>query len=112
MDRPIVWLRGEIKTPPLSSDARIEAGVLLRRLQRGDVLSLPESRPMPAVGARCGELRIFDRDASWRILYRLDSDAVVIAGVFRKTTRTTPPGVINACRRRLRLYDQTSQRED
>jgi hypothetical protein len=33
-DKPLVWLHGEVKTPPLSTAARIEAGVLLRRLQR------------------------------------------------------------------------------
>jgi len=26
MDKPLVWLRGEIKSPPLTKDARIEAG--------------------------------------------------------------------------------------
>lgn len=34
VDKPLVWLRTEIKTPPLSVEARVEAGVLLRRLQR------------------------------------------------------------------------------
>jgi hypothetical protein len=42
-DKPLVWLHGEVKTPPFSADARIEAGVLLRRLQRGEKLSLPHS---------------------------------------------------------------------
>lgn len=46
-NKPIVWLQGEVKTPPFSENARIEAGVLLRRLQIGDILSLPHSRPMP-----------------------------------------------------------------
>lgn len=40
-ERPLVWLHGEIKTPPMSSRARVEAGYLLRRLQRGESLSLP-----------------------------------------------------------------------
>jgi len=40
-DRPVVWLRGEVKSPPFSKEARIEAGFLLRRLQRGEVLGLP-----------------------------------------------------------------------
>ena len=31
-----MWLHGEVRTPPLSAAARLEAGVLLRRLQRGD----------------------------------------------------------------------------
>ena len=35
-DKTLVVLSGEIKTPPLSKQARIDAGVLLRRLQRGE----------------------------------------------------------------------------
>jgi hypothetical protein len=41
MEKPLAWLRGEIKTPPFSADARVEAGYLLRRLQRGERLALP-----------------------------------------------------------------------
>ncbi len=59
-DRPLVWLHGEVKTPPFSPTARIEAGVLLRRLQRGEFLPMPHSRPMPVIGPRCHELRIND----------------------------------------------------
>jgi hypothetical protein len=39
-DKPLVWLKGEVKTPPLSDVARVEAGFLLRRLQRGDLLGV------------------------------------------------------------------------
>jgi phage-related protein len=105
-DRPLVWLHGEVKSPPFSSAARVEAGELLRRLQNGELLSLPHSRPMPSIGARCHELRIVDEDLSWRIVYRVDKDAVLTAEVFRKSTRETPRHVIEACRRRLRLYDE------
>jgi len=59
-----MWLHGEVRTPPLTAVARVEAGVLLRRLQRGESLGLPQSRPMPAVGRGCHELRIVDADAS------------------------------------------------
>jgi hypothetical protein len=45
-------VHGEIKTPPLSPEARIEAGLLLRRLQRGERLEMPHSRPMPVIGGR------------------------------------------------------------
>lgn len=34
-DKPLVILSGEIKTPPLTASARVEAGYLLRRLQKG-----------------------------------------------------------------------------
>lgn len=104
-DKPLVWLHTEIKTPPLSQDARIEAGVLLRRLQRGESLSLPQSRAMSSIGSRCHELRIVDRDDAWRIIYRIDSDAVVIVEVFSKKSQKTPSSVIERCRARLRRYD-------
>ncbi len=109
LDKPLVWLRGEVRTPPFSQEARIEAGVLLRRLQRREALSLPHSRPMPDIGAGCHELRIVDRDKTWRIIYRIDRDAIVIADVFRKTTQQTPKRVIDDCRRRLRQYDALSE---
>ncbi len=108
-DKPLVWLRGEVKTPPFSAAARIEAGVLLRRLQRGERLSLPHSRPMPSIAPRCHELRIQDAGATWRIIYRLDSDALVIAEVFGKKTPQTPASVIANCRDRLRRYDRIVQ---
>jgi phage-related protein len=108
LDKPLVWLRGEVKTPPFSQEARIEAGVLLRRLQRRETLSLPHSRPMPNIGAGCHELRVVDWDKTWRIIYRIDRDAIVIADVFQKTTQRTPKRVIDDCRRRLRQYDALS----
>jgi hypothetical protein len=63
-DKPLVWLRGEIKAPPFASNARLEAGFLLRRLQRGESIGLPHSRPMPTVAAGCHELRIVDANLS------------------------------------------------
>ena len=85
--------------------ARIEAGYLLRLLQEGQAVGMPKSRPMPVVGSRCHELRVRDAGADWRIVYRLDADAVVILEVFSKKTRATPKTVIDACTRRLREYD-------
>lgn len=105
MEKPVIWLAGEVKTPPFSASARLEAGVLLRWLQLGERLMLPHSRPMPDIGRRCHELRIPDENATWRIIYRLDADAVVIADVFRKKTRATPKRVIENSKRRLREYD-------
>jgi len=89
----------------MSRAARIEAGYLLRLLQRGDSLGMPHSRPMPTIGPRCHELRIVDKDKTWRIIYRVDSDAIVIADIFEKKTQKTLRGVIDACKRRLRDYD-------
>jgi phage-related protein len=104
-EKPLVSLHGEIKTPPLSNAARIEAGYLLCKLQMGELLSLPHSRPMPSIGSRCHELRIDDQNKTWRIVHRIDNDAIVILEVFEKRTQKTPRAVIDNCKRRIRLYD-------
>jgi phage-related protein len=104
--KPLLWLHGEVKTPPFSDAARTEAGDMLRRLQMGELLSMPHSRPMPSIGRRCHELRIVDQDRSWRIVYRVDGDAILVAAVFQKSTQTTPVHIIVACKRRLRAYDE------
>lgn len=103
--KPAVWLGGAIKTPPFSHRARNAAGRLLRAVQDGDMLSMPDSRPMPSVGARCHELRIPDGDVDWRVVYRIDPDAVLVVDVFNKATRETPRHVIETCRWRLKRWD-------
>jgi phage-related protein len=109
MDKPLAWLRGEVKTPPFSQTGRVEAGFLLRRLQRGENLGMPHSRPLPAVGHRCHELRIREPEHNWRLVYRVDPDAVVIAEVFDKKAQRLPREVIEACKRRLRAYDESAK---
>jgi phage-related protein len=104
-EKPLIWLHSEVKTPPLSRAARIEAGYLLRKLQMGELLSLPHSRPMTLIGSRCHELRIGDQTKTWRVVYRIDNDAIVILEVFEKKTQKTPREVIESCKRRIRLYD-------
>ena len=107
-EKPLVWLKGEIKTPPLSTKARIEAGYLLRLLQRGEKLSMPHSRPMPAIGKRCHELRINDVNLTWRIIYRTDIDAIVILEIFEKKINKTARQIIENCKKRLTDYDEKS----
>ena len=107
-NKPLVWLQGEIKSPPFSYQARVEAGTLLRRLQNGEVIGLPQSRPMPSIGKRCHELRVIDSNVSWRIIYRVDNDAIVIGEVFTKKTQKTPKQVIDTCKRRFKFYDEVT----
>jgi phage-related protein len=81
--------------------------LVLRKLQKGEMLSLPQSRPMPSIGIRCHELRINDENTTWRIIYRIDSDAVIILDVFEKKTQRTPKQVIETCQHRLTTYDSS-----
>lgn len=92
----------------MSKAAYEEASTLLRMLQFGTLLTMPASRRMPRIGRRTHELRIKDAAAEWRIIYRLDSDAVLIAEIFKKNTRATPSSVINNSKRRLRQYDKAA----
>jgi phage-related protein len=104
-DKPLVWLKGQVTTPPFSTEARLEAGYLLRLLQKGEKLGMPYSRPMTTIGPRCHELRINDENSTWRIVYRIDPDAIVIAEVFEKKDRKTPKLVIDSSKKRLKEYD-------
>ena len=61
---------------------------------------------MPSVGRRCHELRIQDESTTWRVMYRVDPDAVVILTVFSKKTEKTPAFVIAVCRARLKAYSE------
>ena len=103
-DKDLVWLQGAIKTPPFSKEARIEAGVLLRMLQQGEKLSLPHSRPMPSIGPGCHELRVQDRDITWRIFHFVDTDAIVLLEITDKKSQRTPQRVLDNCRARLARY--------
>ncbi len=107
--KPLVLLHGEIKTPPFTKEGRVEAGQLLRRLQEGESIGMPLSRPMPSIGKRCHELRVRDGRHNWRIIYRRDPDAILIAAVFSKTTRQTPKAIIVACQGRLKAYDEAKK---
>jgi phage-related protein len=78
----------------------------LGRLQQGETLGMPHSRPMPSVGPGCHELRVRDENRNWRIMYRVDSEAILILDVFPKTSQKTPDKVIAACQRRLRAYEE------
>jgi phage-related protein len=59
---------------------------------------------MATIGPRCHELRIEDVRATWRVIYHVARDAIVILEVFAKKTPTTPQSVIRACKRRLKEY--------
>lgn len=106
VSKPLAWLSGEVKTPPFSLDARSEAGFYLRKIQNGESLSMPISRAMPSIGANCHELRIIDSEANktWRIVYCIDEDAILILEVFPKKTSQTPQQVIKNCQKRLKQY--------
>lgn len=66
---------------------------------------MPHSEPLPEIGPRCHQLRVNDAKANWRIVYRVDQDAIVLLEAYRKTTKRTPQHIKDVCRARLSQYD-------
>jgi phage-related protein len=60
---------------------------------------------MPSIGTRCHELRVTDTNATWRVIYRIDGDAIVLLEIFSKKTQKTPQYVIKVCQKRIKDYD-------
>ena len=110
--KPLGGLGGALQPPPVGIEARRRAGTLLRMLQEGEPLAFPDSRPMPGIGPRVHELRVRDREngLSWRIFYRIDSDAILVIDWFAKKSRTTPRGVMDTCKARLERYDAAAMK--
>lgn len=106
VQKEIVLLHGEIKSPPLSIKGRKEIGYLLGQLQRGAALTMPQSRPLPSIGTRCHELRVNDDGKQWRVIYRLDEGFIVVADVFLKKTPQMPQTVKDAYKLRYAKYDR------
>jgi phage-related protein len=83
----------------------------LFRLQMGERIAMPASRPMPLVGAGVSELRVKDAHGAFRVFYYLASPkGVLVFHAFDKKTQRTPPLEIELARKRLReLLDASTQ---
>jgi len=110
--RPLVWLHGEVKTPPFSAAARLETGVVLRRLQRGDAIGLPHVRPMPVLGARCAEIRNLrcDRNMAHPVSPG-PGCSCHRRGVCEKDA-SNPKSILDTAKDRFRQYDRAIRREE
>ncbi len=102
--KDLVLAGGVLQTPPMPIEARRETGFLLRLLQAGQKIGMPKSRPMPSISHNCHELRVQAENTTWRTVYFIDADAIVVLEVFAKKTNRTPPTVIDTCKQRLRSY--------
>lgn len=92
--KPLVWLQGKVETPPFTRKGRQEAGMLLRLLQEGEQLEMPQAEPLPDVGPGCGALRVREGGAqlanhvSDRLRMRAHS-----RGVFKKVAEDSNRGL-------------------
>jgi phage-related protein len=106
MNKPLRWLHGEVKTPPMGIEARRRMGFMLRVLQQGETIGMPHAKPMKTIGSHCIELRVPDKGQAWRLICSIEADAVVVLDVFNKKSQQTPKTVIQQCKRRLAMYHE------
>jgi phage-related protein len=59
---------------------------------------------MPPVAPNCHELRIKDGVEAWRIIYAIETDAIVILEVFKEKSNKTPKYILRNYTRRLAEY--------
>ena len=84
-------------------EPRVRLGKDLFRLQMGERIAMPVSRPMPVVGAGVSELRVKGADGIFRVFYYLASlKGVLVFHAFVKKTQRTPPLEIELARKRLK----------
>jgi phage-related protein len=104
--KPLRWFSDAITVPPFSRNAALRVGAMLEVVALGGTLTMPHSRPLPSVGPRCHELRVKNGNKTWRVIYHIGDDAIVVLDVFSKKTRATPKTTIDRCKRRLNRYEK------
>jgi len=81
-------------------DARHDAGYQLAKVQRGE--QPDDFKPMPSIGRGVEEIRIWDDQGAYRLIYtaRL-ADAVYVLHAFQKKTHSTAKRDISLAKERL-----------
>jgi len=102
--RPIIFhpkARDVIRRFPKEVRNRLGRGLF--RLQTGEPIAMPNSRPMPAVAVGVSELRIKAEDGTFRAFYyTASSRGVLVFHAFVKKTQRTPPLELDLARKRLK----------
>lgn len=87
----------------MPSSIRQALGKLIRRLQWGESLSMPQARPMPIAGVGVEELRVQDESGQYRaFVVSKTPHGILVLHVFAKKSRETPHSAICLARRRLK----------
>lgn len=108
-DRPVHFYDG-VKLSDMPDKVRERAVDLLQQVCEGETPTFPLSRRMPRIGVRCHELRIKYRRVQWRIVYRTDTDVILVVEIFKKTTKAAQDRIIEICKDRLAEYDALKRR--
>jgi len=50
-------------------------------------------------------LRINNKNLTWRIIYKIYTDAILILEIFEKKTSKTPKSLIDTCKQRVKRFN-------
>jgi len=93
--------RAAIRSFP--EDVRRELGKAIYDLQKGELLAMPLSRPMPSIEPGAAELRIRDRSGIYRAFYYTRSArGILVFHAFMKKTQATPTHELHLGKKRLK----------
>jgi phage-related protein len=101
MMKPIRFLGDSLKAlRDFPKEARQSAGYELDKVQNGQ--SPSDSKPMTAIGKGVEEIRIWDDDGTYRIVYTARmKDAVYVLHAFQKKTQATSRRDMEIARQRF-----------
>lgn len=102
--RAVIWhLKAKVEISAYPEDVRKELGYLIYRLQLGEVLPMPHSRPMKSVAMGASELRVRGPDGNYRVFYYTKSPrGILVFHAFVKKSEQTPESEVAAGKSRLR----------
>jgi len=104
MAKKVVWNKHSLSfVRGLSVELKKEIGFLLNKLQLGEILKEPNSKPMKFIHPKGFELRIKDSSNAIRVIYVLfEKEIILIPHAFRKKSRSTPLKEIKLAKQRLK----------
>jgi phage-related protein len=104
-DKPLVWGGRGNQNPSVLAKSQIGSGIFASETAAERNARHASFSTAAVDWSAVPELRINDERSAWRIVYRIDSDAIIILDVFSKKNRTTPKVIVDLCKRRLREYE-------
>jgi phage-related protein len=96
-------VRKLIRSWPLQ--ARQEIGAILTRLQRNELIGMPDIRAMPSVSKGVYEMRVRIPDGAYRVFYVAKTNrGIFVFHAFTKKSQQTPQKEIEIGRSRLNAF--------
>lgn len=95
--------RNEILTWP--TEIKRDFGAILTKIQKGQFVGFPDTRPMKTVAAGCFELRMKGKEGAFRAFYVIRAkQGILIFHCFKKKSRKTALQEIKTGQKRLSSF--------